>query len=142
MQAKKLTLVDFSSRLQELAKNKKIAQKELAELCGVSPAAVSKWFSGGKIKSDHAVKLSEFFGVSVDYMLGLDSETRIANAAEYAKQHGGTAAVMDEALVKYQAQNYQELYFVEKAARERLEKRLERVHKGLIKMVEQLGGAE
>lgn len=142
MQAKKLTLVDFSSRLRNLAENKGIAQKALAELCGVSPAAVSKWFSGGQVKSEYAVKLSEFFGVSVEYLLGLDSEARLARAAEYASTHGGTDASMEEGVVKYQAQDFHQLYLTQKSRADRLEKQLGNLRKGLVKLVEQIGREE
>jgi transcriptional regulator with XRE-family HTH domain len=144
VQSKKLTLVDFSSRLRDLAENKgkRVSQKTLAELCDVSPAAVSKWFSGGHVKSEYAVKLSEFFGVSVEYLLGLDSESRIARAAEYAKEHGGTDAALEEGVIKYQAQDFHQLYLAQKSRADRLEKQLVNLKKGLVKLVEQIGREE
>jgi transcriptional regulator with XRE-family HTH domain len=133
---------EFSSVLKKLLENKGILQKELADLCGVTQASVSGWMNGATPNSDKLTKLASVLAVSVEQLLGMDTDTRIRMADSAAVDSGGDNRVFESEMSRYQAKNYQELYFVEKAAREKLEKRLERVHKGLIKMVEQLGGAE
>ena len=57
-------------RLQQLRKQKGVSQEELANEIGVSRQAVSKWESGQCLPElDNIVVLSDFFGVSTDYIL-------------------------------------------------------------------------
>ncbi len=62
------------NRLKELRKQKKILQKDLAEYIGRAPSAVSGWETGRyEIDNDSLFKLADFFGVTVDYLLGRDT---------------------------------------------------------------------
>lgn len=62
---------DFSERLKNLRKTKKIKQSELAEILNVGRSTVSMWETGMNIPSiDVADKIADLFGVSVDYLLG------------------------------------------------------------------------
>ena len=61
----------FSNILKELRKSKNITQEELAKMVGVERSTVGKWESKNIIPpADMLVSLSEFFNVSVDYLLG------------------------------------------------------------------------
>lgn len=51
---------------------KGLTQTTLAKELGVSRRTVFNWLSKGKIPMEAAVKLSEFFGCSIDYLLGRD----------------------------------------------------------------------
>lgn len=53
----------------ELAR-KGMTKTDLANQFGVSRRTVFNWLSKGKIPMETAVKLSEFFGCSIDYLLG------------------------------------------------------------------------
>lgn len=59
--------------LRLLREKKGLRQKDVAELIGVSQVAYS-YYEKGSREPDYAtlVKLSDFFGVSTDYLLGLD----------------------------------------------------------------------
>ena len=58
-------------RIKELREAKGIQQKELAIDIGVSQPTVSDWESGRKVPSAKSTqKLADYFGVSVDYLLG------------------------------------------------------------------------
>ncbi len=60
----------LGERLQELRKSRGISQEQLAEQAGVSRQAVSKWELGESAPElDKVVALSEFFGVTTDYLL-------------------------------------------------------------------------
>lgn len=62
--------MNVPERIQELRKQKGISQEELANELGVSRQAVSKWESGQSFPElDNIVALSDFFGVSADYVL-------------------------------------------------------------------------
>ena len=64
----------ISSRIKELRKQKKLTQKQLAEKINVDCSAVTKWETG-KANPDFEKQqfLADFFGVSVDYLLGRTS---------------------------------------------------------------------
>ena len=57
--------------IRELRKSKKITMKEFGHIIGVSEAAISH-YETNKRQPDQAtlIKIADFFGVSVDYLLG------------------------------------------------------------------------
>ncbi|MDR1940230.1 MAG: helix-turn-helix domain-containing protein [Clostridiales bacterium] len=58
------------NRLRELRKEKNLRQIDVARLCGVAPATYSYWESGhNNIKTENLFFLSEFYNVSIDYLL-------------------------------------------------------------------------
>ena len=60
-------------RLRELRTEKQLTQKELAEVIDVDPTIISKWELGRKRPVyEDLIKLSNFFDVSTDYLLGLE----------------------------------------------------------------------
>ncbi|WP_228099548.1 helix-turn-helix transcriptional regulator [Streptococcus danieliae] len=62
------------NRLKELRKEKKLTQKELADIIGTTKLTVSNWENGKhSMNSDKAQTLADYFGVSVGYLLGFDS---------------------------------------------------------------------
>lgn len=61
-------------RIRELRKQKHVAQKDLGTALGVGQSTVSAWERGRRSPEvDQLQKLSEYFEVSVDYLLGFDS---------------------------------------------------------------------
>lgn len=83
------------NRLYLLRESRKITRVELAEKIGVSKLTVLKWEHGtSKISRREAKKLADFFGVSVGYLLGLDTTENdsitdlIAKINEWAISHG------------------------------------------------------
>ena len=61
------------NRIKELRKAKGMLQKELADELQVAQNTLSYW-EQGKFQPDNAMleKIADFFGVSVDYLLGRD----------------------------------------------------------------------
>lgn len=58
-------------RLRQLRKEKKISMKLLGEVVGVSESTISLYENGKrKPDPDMLVQFADFFGVSVDYLLG------------------------------------------------------------------------
>ena len=62
--------MNVPERIQELRKQKGVSQEELANELGISRQAVSKWESGQSFPElDNIIALSDYFGVSADYIL-------------------------------------------------------------------------
>lgn len=60
----------LSEKLYKLRKNSGLSQEKLAEQLNVSRQAISKWESGTAVpESEKLIALSNYFGVSVDYLL-------------------------------------------------------------------------
>lgn len=83
------------NRLKELRKQKKLSIVDVAEHMGVQKLNVLKWEHGtSQISIREAKKLADFFGVSVGYLLGLDTTENdsitdlIAKINEWAISHG------------------------------------------------------
>lgn len=67
----------FSSRLKYLRQSKQLNQVQLAEKLGVKKQSISNWENDNIMPSvEMLVKISDFFHVSTDYLLGRNiSET-------------------------------------------------------------------
>lgn len=66
----------FGQRIKELRKKIGLSQEELGQHFSISGPAVSKWESGDSEPDNKTLlKLSDFFGVSVDYLLRDSSST-------------------------------------------------------------------
>lgn len=70
------TTTVFSTNLQQLRKKRGVTQEQLANHLGVSPQAVSKWENGSYPEGDLLPKISEYFGVSISYLYGQESEKK------------------------------------------------------------------
>jgi transcriptional regulator with XRE-family HTH domain len=70
----------FAKRLNELRQEKGLSIMALGKAIAVSDATICRWENGvSDIKSDQLVLLSKYFGVSADYLLGIDEEYLNAN---------------------------------------------------------------
>ena len=60
----------LSEKLYTLRRRSGLSQEQLAERLNVSRQAISKWESGQSVpESDKLIVISDFFGVSLDYLL-------------------------------------------------------------------------
>lgn len=63
------------NRLKELRKEKGLSQQALAKKIGVHYRTLQNWENGeNQIKPDKAQQLADYFGVSVGYLLGYESD--------------------------------------------------------------------
>lgn len=64
------------NRLKELRKKNKTTQKQIANLLGVSEMTISRWENETElsIKHEYINKLSDYFNVNADYLLGYADE--------------------------------------------------------------------
>lgn len=64
----------FSDKLKKLRKEKKITQEKLASIIGVERSSIGKYESTNVMPSlDVLNRISNYFGVSVDYLIGNDT---------------------------------------------------------------------
>lgn len=68
----------FGERLYELRKDKNISQEELADLLDVSRQSISKWENDKAYpEMTRLLFMSDFFGVSLDYLMrGIEETTQ------------------------------------------------------------------
>lgn len=72
----------FSHRLKTLRTNKNLAQSELAKKLYINRSLICIYEKGKRLPSvDMLIRLSEFFEVSVDYLLGIKDKTYLNNAS-------------------------------------------------------------
>ena len=66
-------MVDFRTNIKKLRQEKHLTQEELAKRAGVSKAMISAYETEIRYPSyDVLIRLAAIFGVTVDYLLGLD----------------------------------------------------------------------
>ena len=64
---------EFRRRLQWLREKKRISRIVLSELCGLNSDAVRRYERGEvEPKLSSLIALADYFGVSVDYLVGKD----------------------------------------------------------------------
>lgn len=62
------------NRIKELRLEKKLNQKELAEIIGIAQPTLSGWETGRtQIDYENLIKLAKFFEVTLDTLLGADT---------------------------------------------------------------------
>lgn len=73
----------FGKRLRALREQRGLRQEDIGKVINVGKSAVSQWESGARIPDLETVnRLSSYFGVSVDYLLG---RTDSREAPQYDK---------------------------------------------------------
>lgn len=61
----------FPRRLQELRERRHMSRRTLSQLCGLSVNVISMYERGERTPSvENLIQLADFFGVSVDDLLG------------------------------------------------------------------------
>ena len=64
----------FKIRIKELREKEGLSMQQLAEKIGVNKSRVGMWENNGSVpRMDALKKLSEFFNVTIDYLLGNDN---------------------------------------------------------------------
>ena len=63
----------FANRLRELRQEKKLSMKQLAKELGTTDAAISNWENEiNEPKISYIKDIAIYFGVTADYLLGLE----------------------------------------------------------------------
>lgn len=92
----------FGSRLKILREERGLSQAAFANELGVSQSAVGNWESGSRQpKLDIIEQISDYFGVSVDSLLGRDEDNAdYINTTTYIKQRRIAAHIKQEDLAQ------------------------------------------
>ncbi|ATD55429.1 helix-turn-helix domain-containing protein [Clostridium chauvoei] len=73
-------MITLADRLKELRKSNNLTQTELGKILGVGKTTISMYENGNSTPNDEIkLKISEYFNVSIDYLLG---KTNIRNYVE------------------------------------------------------------
>jgi len=63
------------NRIRELRKKFRLSQQALADQIGVFRNTISNWETGySQISLENAKNVAEYFGVTIDYLLGSESD--------------------------------------------------------------------
>lgn len=77
----------LSEKLYKLRKNSGLSQEQLAEQLNVSRQAISKWEQGTAVpESEKLITISNYFGVTVDYLLKEDTADTTNTTAEVMEE--------------------------------------------------------
>mgnify|MGYP004678848699 CR=1 FL=1 len=88
----------ISEKLKELRKNQNLTQSDIAKKLGITRSSVNAWELGISIPSTrYIVELSELFGVSADYLLGIP-ETSTVNVDGLSEKEVGVIKEIIECL--------------------------------------------
>ena len=109
--------MSIGTRLKSLRKKSGLNQRELGEIVGLTYSAISAMESDKcNLTSDVIIKLSQFFGVSADYLLtGIETERTISETEQEIIEvlrgdRDMTNAVMEFAKVKKKAISFTRSY--------------------------------
>ncbi|MBF8970178.1 helix-turn-helix transcriptional regulator [Streptococcus mitis] len=117
------------NRLKELRTEKKLTQKELADIIGVSKITILRWENDERqIKPDKAQALADYFGVPVGYLLGYSGKSLSISGNLKAGDKinlRGTVATIDETLILFQTETGYTIWLNREAVEKSSERRSE-----------------
>ena len=90
------------NRLKELRRSLGITQKELASSLGIAQPTLSGWETGRfQIDYDNLGKLADFFGTSIDYILGrsVDEQTTVHNSSPKEEPYNSKPMLRGEEMI-------------------------------------------
>ena len=95
---KEVPYAEFGQRLTELRKKADMTRAELGEICGVAPSTIVNYERGTRIPyADTAVKMAQYFKLSVPELLGMDNPEAEMLAAELIDTTGAAMSTRAKA---------------------------------------------
>lgn len=98
-----MAVLTIDQRLVLLRKQKGVNQDTVAEACNISRVSLARYENGTRTPIiEIASRLADYYGVSVDYILGRDEAAQPADEAQRDQpKHGPeTQAIIDQILAK------------------------------------------
>lgn len=78
-----IDFTEFRFRVTNLIKTSKVSMAKISRQCGMNPNQCSRYLTGERTPSLEAIlALSKYFGVSIEYLLGLDDYSKDAPLSE------------------------------------------------------------
>ena len=62
----------FSERLKQLRAERKLSQRDVAKALGIDQAGYARFELGGETNFEMLVKIATYFGVTPNYLLGVE----------------------------------------------------------------------
>lgn len=85
--------ISIADRLRELRATKKLNQDEVAEACGISRIALARYETGTRTpRAGYVARLAEYYGVTIDYLMGADTVEAPAQPAPPPQKKPDTIA--------------------------------------------------
>ncbi len=145
MKEKVSTKLNFSWRLRQLMENHQINQKQLAKEIDVAQGSISGWLKGRIPTSEKVRRIAQFFEITEEWLLCLDSETQLKEAVRYADIHENKPDVSEKEIAENQVGVFEYKYNAEKARADKLaiendqlKKQLRQLKAHILKIVSKL----
>ena len=89
-------LMMLPEKIKNLRKKANLTQSELAKRVILTRSAVNAWEMGNAVPSTEVViKLAKIFGVSTDYLLGVDEEEKVSVKGLSRKEIDSIQGIID-----------------------------------------------
>lgn len=89
--------MEFSKRLKQLRKEKKMTQTDLAKVLNVSGGTVAMWEAGKRMPQFETLfAMCSFFDKSLDYLLGTSDDSKNPNMTDGEKDQLVLSCIVDE----------------------------------------------
>lgn len=89
----------FCMRLKQLREKESISQKKLGEILNMSQQAIAKWETGAASPDPvMLIKIADYFGVSIDYLVGRTDNPNITNDVIVESADGNITSLDDAGL--------------------------------------------
>ncbi len=77
--------MDFIKNLENLIKEKGITRTKLAKDIGISEGTIRSWLEGKMPSIDKVIKISQYFTVDINMLLGIERQDLTTNEKELLK---------------------------------------------------------
>lgn len=89
----------FNTRIKQLREDKGLTQEELAKALGIARPTLASWEIGRREPDfETTTKIADFFGVSVDYLLGRTDDPRSLKEKVFDPTYEPTEVDLEELL--------------------------------------------
>ena len=105
--------IQFAQVLRRYRHEKDMTQEELARAIGISPQSVSKWERGDGFPDISLLpEIANFFGISIDTLLGNDEESKRADIRQFWKSVEGRPVKEKVELALEYDKKYPDRYYI------------------------------
>jgi transcriptional regulator with XRE-family HTH domain len=93
-----IQMTTIADRLKALRAQKGVNQDTVAEACNISRIALARYETGARVpRAENAARIADYYGVSVDYLLGREEQPTQTAESKPAPKEMATADMRAEA---------------------------------------------